>query len=164
MWSEMSPVDGLVSFDGNARTFHPSPLLSITFTPVQWALMLEEDPWGTGVYTVFMVVDAHPLSIGGLEGLPGQQGLGQGNAQRGFHLGIVGVPLPGVTAKLIPDEDDPNRCEHATSPPGRSATACRNNTTVGGRIPCFRPQPRENWKFAPQRQRNTTLSPLLTTA
>ena len=25
--------------------------------------------------------------------------------------GIVGVPLPGVTAKLIPDEGDPNRCE-----------------------------------------------------
>jgi hypothetical protein len=95
----MSPEDGLVSFDGNARTFHPSPLLSMTFTPVQWALMAEEDPWGPGVYTVFMVIDAHPLSVDGLEGLSGRLVWNETSVD----LCGIDVRLRGITSLRVGD-------------------------------------------------------------
>ena len=76
MWSSSTLENDLVSFDGTARTILPSPPLppdgSLTFTPVQWAIMLDEVPRGAGVYTAFMIVDARPLTAGDLEDLSGR--------------------------------------------------------------------------------------------
>ncbi|HSR45060.1 MAG TPA: hypothetical protein VLT15_07505, partial [Acidimicrobiia bacterium] len=66
--------EGLVSFDGTTRIIHASPFVqpegSLTFTPVQWRINLD-DP-GPGVHTVFMEVDARPLTASLVDGLSGK--------------------------------------------------------------------------------------------
>jgi hypothetical protein len=70
----MATWDGLISFDGTASTIHPSPFVqpdgSIRFTPFRWGIILDDDD--PGVHTVFMEVDARPLTGGEIEDVSGR--------------------------------------------------------------------------------------------
>ena len=127
----------MVSFDGTTRIIHASPFVqpegSLTFTPVQWRINLD-DP-GPGVHTVFMEVDARPLTASLVDGLSGKLiwdetvvdlcRIGIRNLEDGFlHIGDIFQTSEGCGS-------NPTAMQDAFDEFGLPETACVT-VTVGG--------------------------------
>ncbi len=121
------PCEDDPCFAGSLDDFEET-IGSLTFTPVQWGINLDDPEWGPGVHTVFMIVNVHPLTTDHAEDASGRLvweetivelcGIAIRCAGEGFlHIGDILQTIEGCG-------DDPTAMQSAFDEFGLPRMAC----------------------------------------